>query len=167
MDWTKIIWETVNVSWATIFKMLYVVIPLLIFIECLKDTGWLEKIAQKSYGITKLLKLPGEAGLAIIVGLFAGLLYGSGVMLQLRNEMKITRFQLNILFIFIGICHAIIEETILFTSIGAYGGILIINRIFMAVAFSFLYIWITQLVVKYLNKKEDSADSLGSQQTEI
>jgi spore maturation protein SpmB len=143
MDWTKVVLETISVSYSTILKMTFIIIPLLIAIECLKDMGWLEKISSKFQGFTKFLRLPGEAALGLIVALFVGLLFGSGVIMQITKEVKMTRTQMNILFAFIGICHAVIEETIIFTAIGANGVIVLLGRVLSALLFGFMYIWIT------------------------
>ncbi|HYF84230.1 MAG TPA: nucleoside recognition domain-containing protein [Clostridia bacterium] len=143
MDWTKVLLETLSVSYSTILKMTFIIIPLLIAIECLKDMGWLEKISARFRGVTKLLRLPGEAALGLIVALFVGLLFGSGVIMQINEEVKMTRTQMNILFAFVGICHAVIEETILFTAIGANGAIILLSRILSSLLFGFMFIWIT------------------------
>ncbi len=143
MDWTKVLLETLYVSYSTIIKMIFVIVPLLIAIECLKDMGWLEKLSARLRGVTRFLRLPGEAALGLIVGFFVGLLFGSGVIMQTTEEVKMTRTQINTLFVFIGLCHAVIEETILFTAIGANGAAILLSRILTALLFGFMYIWIT------------------------
>ncbi|MHB1393669.1 MAG: nucleoside recognition domain-containing protein [Clostridia bacterium] len=143
MDWTKLLLETISVSYSTILKITIIIIPLLIAIECLKDMGWLEKISSRFQGFTKLLRLPGEAALGLIVAIFVGLLFGSGVIMKITNEVKMTRTQLNILFTFIGICHAVIEETMIFTAIGANGIIVLLGRILSSLVFGIMYTWIT------------------------
>ena len=143
MDWTKVLLETLHVSYSTILKMTFIIIPLLIAIECLKDMGWLEKISSRCQGATRFLRLPGEAALGLIVGLLVGLIFGSGVIMQITEEVKMTRTQMNILFVFIGICHAVIEETIIFTAIGANGAIILFGRVLTSLLFGFMYIWIT------------------------
>lgn len=151
MDWWAVILDTYNTSISTILKMLYVVIPLLILIECLKDGGILEKISSRAQGVTKLLRLPGEAALGLVVGIFVGLIFGSGVIMQTREDVEMTRTQLNVLFIFLGLCHAVVEETILFTAIGAQGAVILISRIIVAVLFCFSYIWISRWMSGFRN----------------
>ncbi|KUO76092.1 MAG: hypothetical protein APF77_00505 [Clostridia bacterium BRH_c25] len=143
MDWTKVLLETFYVSYSTILKMIFIIIPLLIAIECLKDMGWLEKISLRFQGVTRFLRLPGEAALGLIVGLFIGVVLGSGVIMKITEEVKMTRTQINIMFVFIGICHAVIEETILFTAIGANGAVILAGRLITSLLFGFMYIWIT------------------------
>jgi hypothetical protein len=156
MDWTKILLETLNISYSTILKMIVLIVPLLIAMECLKDMGWLEKISIRFQGVTRFLRLPGEAALGMIAGLFVGLILGSGVIMQITEEVKMTRTQLNTLFVFIGICHAVIEETILFTAIGANGIFILFSRVFTSLLFGFMYIWITSWAAGIRREKSTS-----------
>lgn len=142
MDWWKVLAETVSVSSGTILKMAYIAIPLLIGIECLKDIGLLEKLSARLQGITKFLRLPGEAALGLIVAFFIGVVFGSGVIMQITEDVKMTRTQLNTMFIFISMCHAVIEETVLFTAVGGNGIIVLLSRMMSALIFAFAYIWI-------------------------
>jgi hypothetical protein len=118
--------------------------------------GWMGKISEKLGGITKLLRLPGEASIGLIVGFLVGLLFGSGVIMQINEEIRMTRYQLNVFFVLIGICHAIIEETILFTAIGANGAVVLLGRFISAVVFTFAFIKITAWINGTMHKKVPS-----------
>ena len=153
MDWARVFLETFQVSYSTILKMTLVIIPLLIAIECFKDMGWLEKISARFRSITRLLRLPGEAALGLMVGFFVGLIFGSGVIMQTTEEVKMTRTQLNTMFVFIGLCHAVIEETVLFTAIGANAVIVLASRVITSLLFGFTYLWITSWTSEMKIKK--------------
>lgn len=149
MDWTKVLMETYEASYSIILKIVLIVVPLLILIECLKDIGWLEKIAARSRSITGFFGLPGESAIGLIIGLFTGIVFGSGVIMQVQEEANMTKAQLNVLFLFIGICHGIIEETIVFTAVGANWLIIFIARFSAALIFTFLYIGVMKLTSGY------------------
>ncbi len=149
MDWSKVFIETFQSSYSIILKITFIVIPLLILIECLKDIGWLEKIAAHSHNVTRFFGLPGESAIGLIIGLFVGIVFGSGVIMQVRKEAEMTKAQINVLFLFIGICHGVIEETIVFTAVGANGLILLTSRFLAALIFTFLYIGIIKLTSGY------------------
>ncbi|MEA4846128.1 MAG: hypothetical protein VB106_02725 [Clostridiaceae bacterium] len=155
MNWAEVFLETFEVSYSTILKMTIIVIPLLIAIECLKDMGWLEKLSVKMRKVTGYIRLPGEAALGLIVAYSVGLVFGSGVIIQLKEETEITRTQLNILFIFIGMCHAIFEETIIFTAVGANGIIVLVSRVLISFIFGFLYVWITKYTDTSIEKSSE------------
>jgi hypothetical protein len=145
MDWSKVFMETFSSSYSIIIRITLIIVPLLILIECLKDIGWLEKIAARSQGVTRFFGLPGESAIGLIVGFFTGIVFGSGVIIQIQEEAKMTKTQINTLFLFIGICHGVIEETVVFTSMGANGLILFSSRFAAALIFTFLYRWVQKI----------------------
>jgi len=55
-----------------------------------------------------------------------------------------TRKQINTMFIFIGMCHAVVEETIIFTAVGANGIIVLVSRVLASFLFGLLYVWIAK-----------------------
>ncbi|MDF2626785.1 MAG: hypothetical protein K0R39_616 [Symbiobacteriaceae bacterium] len=107
---------------------LWWLVPLMIAIQVLKDTGWLAKMAGWMRPLLAPLRLPGDAGLPMVAGMAIGLTYGAGVILQVGEEGKLTRAELTVTCVFLGICHAVIEETILFSAAGANGLLLVSIR---------------------------------------
>jgi len=159
MAWSNVLVDTLKVSYSIVLKMVCIMVPMLIFIECLKDMGFIEKIASGFKGVARLFRLPGEAALGVIVGLFAGLVLGSGVIIQLTEEVKMSKTQINTMFIFIGICHSIIEETVIFIAIGANVAYILLSRLLFALVFCFLYIWIMTSLLGYgKGQKSSEAD---------
>lgn len=155
MNWAKVFSETFEVSFSTVFKMTIIVVPLLIGIECLKDMGWIEKLSSKMKKVTGIIGLPGEAAFGMIVAFSIGLVFGSGVIIQTRKEVKLTKNQMNTMFIFIGMCHAVIEETIIFTTVGANGIIVALSRILTSLLFGFIYVWITKFTDNSIRKSSE------------
>lgn len=156
MAWSNVFLETFEVSYSTVLKMIYIMVPIFISIECLKDMGFMEVIAIKFKGVARLFGLPGEAAIGVIVGLMAGLVTGSGVITQLTEEVKMSKIQINTLFILIGICHSIIEETVLFVAIGANVAYILLSRVLMALVFSFAYIGINTGLSRYHKEQKSS-----------
>jgi spore maturation protein SpmB len=148
MDWTKVFIETFNGSYSVISKITLIIFPLLIAIECLKDLGWMDRVAAKCRGITKVFDLPGEAAIGLTVGCLIGIVLGSGVIMQIQQETNMTKTQMNVLFLFIGICHAVIEETIVFTALGANGIAILTSRLIAAFTFTLIYIRIAKLMAR-------------------
>ena len=144
MNWAGVFLETFEVSFSTIFKMTVIIVPLLIGIEYLKEIGWMEKLSAKLRKVSKLIELPGEAALGMIVAYSVGLVFGSGVIIRIKKEVEMTRKQINTMFIFIGMCHAVVEETIIFTAVGANGVIVMVSRVLASFLFGLLYVWIAK-----------------------
>lgn len=115
---------------------LWWLIPLFVAIQWLKDGGWLDKVARLMKPVLSPLRLPGEAGVPVVAALTVGLSYGAGVILQAGEEGKLSRNELTVTCVFVGITHALIEETILFTGIGANGVLLITLRVVLGLLFA-------------------------------
>ncbi|HWI51270.1 MAG TPA: nucleoside recognition domain-containing protein [Symbiobacteriaceae bacterium] len=116
---------------------LWWLVLLFIAIQVLKDAGWLDRISRWMRPILAPLRLPGEAGLPVAAGLAVGLTYGSGVVLQAGEEGRLTRAELTVTCVFLGICHAVIEETILFSAAGTSGLLLVSVRAVAGLVFAF------------------------------
>ena len=144
MNWAGVFMETFEVSFSTILKMTIIIVPLLIGIEYLKEIGWMEKLSAKLRKVSELIGLPGEAAFGMIVAYSVGLVFGSGVIIQMKKEVEMTRKQINTMFIFIGMCHAVLEETIIFTAVGANGIIVLVSRVLASFLFGLLYVWIAK-----------------------
>ncbi|HWI62112.1 MAG TPA: nucleoside recognition domain-containing protein [Symbiobacteriaceae bacterium] len=136
MDVLQWIWEGF-VSGVLKIADLWWLVLLFIAIQVLKDAGWLDKVSKWMRPILAPLRLPGDAGLPVAAGLAVGLTYGSGIILQAGEEGKMSRAELTVACVFLGICHAVVEETILFSAAGASGTLLVVVRAVAGLVFAF------------------------------
>lgn len=133
-------------SLDVIWTMACIVVPLLILVEILKDCGIMGIVAKKAKGFTNHLNLPGEAAIGIVVGVGVGLVFGSGVIYNLQQDVKMNKIQLNTLFILVGICHAIFEETAVYAATGANLWGILLTRVLFGILFTYLYIGLLKLM---------------------
>ncbi|WP_350344864.1 nucleoside recognition domain-containing protein [Proteinivorax tanatarense] len=131
--------ESLKAAILDIINLAVIIIPLLIFIEFLKEYRALEKIGNIFCPVTKVLGLPRQSAVPLSIGLFVGLTYGAGVIMTLAKEQNFSKKELTGLLIFVGICHAILEETIIFARIGASWHWILFFRILSAVLATLLY----------------------------
>ncbi|WP_353892186.1 nucleoside recognition domain-containing protein [Proteinivorax hydrogeniformans] len=131
--------ESLKMATLDIINLAVIIVPLLIVIEFLKEFKVLDKIGNLFAPLTRGLGLPKETAVPLSVGLFVGLTYGAGVIMSLAKEQNFTKKELTGLLIFVGICHAILEETIVFARIGAAWHWVLIFRILSAVLATLLY----------------------------
>jgi len=117
---------------------LWWVIPLFVGIQLMKDRGWLDKVSHWLRPVLAPLRLPGDAGLPVAAGLAVGLTYGAGVIIQAAEEGKLKRDELTVTCIFVGISHALIEETLLFSTAGTSGLLLLVIRVLTALVFGLI-----------------------------
>lgn len=138
--WLQWIWEGFA-SGVMKVASLWWLVPLFILIQALKDSGWLGRLSGLMRPLLAPLRLPGAAGMPVVAGLAIGLTYGAGVILQTAEEGKLSRNELTVACVFLGICHAIIEETILFSAIGTNGFFLIGIRFVTGALFAYGFSW--------------------------
>jgi len=135
--WLTWLWEGL-LSGLTQVARLWWLILLFIGIQILKDTGWLARASRYMAPVLRPLRLPADAGLPIAAGLGIGLTYGAGILIQTAREGRLSRDELTVMCIFLGICHAIFEETVLFAAAGANGLLLLAIRAGTAAAAGWL-----------------------------
>ncbi|HHT62519.1 MAG: nucleoside recognition domain-containing protein [Bacillota bacterium] len=139
MDWIWLM-ETVQGCIWSLIKLVLIAIPLMIMIEFFKEFKVVEKIAPLFYSVLRLLKLPQEAVLPLIAGLVFGIAYGAGVIIQSAREEVIKKEDLFTVSLFLVICHSLIEDTMLFLTVGANFWIIVLGRFLLAILVT--YAWV-------------------------
>jgi hypothetical protein len=134
--WLEWLWQGFMSGLLKVVALWWLV-PLFIAVQWLKDSGLLGKVSQWLAPLLSPLRLPGDAGLPVAAGLAVGLTYGAGVILQTAEEGKLNRSELTVTAVFLGICHALIEETILFSAAGTSGVLLITLRVVLGLFFAY------------------------------
>jgi hypothetical protein len=112
--------------WLTM-KLLMIILPLTISYEFLKERGLFSHTKPFFFmGITTAGLLP------LITGIVIGLTYGAGVIIHSIKDHNIARREAFLILLFLSVCHAIFEDTLIFVIIGANGLVLVIARLVLA-----------------------------------
>ncbi len=119
MNWQVLFSEIVVGAAKTGVVIMTIVVLLMIGLELLKDARVLEKTVPLLQPITKSLRFPNEAVLPLLTGFFFGIAYGSGVIISVAQEDKLTKRDMMLLCIFFSVCHGMIEDPLIFAAIGA------------------------------------------------
>lgn len=118
--------------WLTV-KLLLIILPLTISYEFIKERGLFSGTKPFFFmGITRPGLLP------LITGVVIGLTYGAGVIIHSIRHYKISRREVFLILLFLSVCHAIFEDTLIFVVIGANGLVLVVARLILAVFFTYL-----------------------------
>lgn len=128
-----------------VFDIAKIVIPLMIIMEILKDYKILDKLSRVLSPIAKFLGISEKSTFPLIIGLFLGLSYGAGAIIQSSKEGDLTKKDMYLIIIFLVACHSVIEDTLLFASMGANGWLLLILRTLTAII-------LTSLVARKIDK---------------
>jgi hypothetical protein len=114
-------------------KLLMIILPLSIGYEFLKHkTKTLEKRQLAVLGISQRGFLP------LFTGIIIGLTYGAGIIIHSIRTSDIGRREAFLILLFLSVCHAIIEDTLIFVVIGANGLVIVAFRFALAILLTYL-----------------------------
>ena len=133
-----------GVDWAVIFQNIItggaqiavfvpaIIIPLMIVLALLTDSRLLDRGVGFIQPVFQRLNLSSRVAFPFLAGLFLGIVFGSGVIISFAKDGTLTKRDLVIVLVFLGICHSIIEDTVIFAALGANWWVLISCRFVLA-----------------------------------
>ena len=74
----------------------------------------------------------------LVTGIIIGLTYGAGVIIHSVRSTDIGKREAFLILLYLSVCHAIIEDTLIFVVIGANGLVLVVARFFLATVLTYL-----------------------------
>jgi hypothetical protein len=143
-----------------IVQLAAIVIPLMIFIQFMKDLHFIDYFSKWMSPVTRLLGMEKNTSTTLAAGLVFGLAYGAGVMLQAVKEDGVSKRDLYLVFIFLVGCHAVIEDTLIFVPLGIPIWPLLLIRLGVATL-------ITVIVAPVLNRINWDMKELELQEKEM
>lgn len=115
----ELILSSLTDGFLAVLKIAKIILPLMICIEILNDLHIIDKISQFTKPLTNFLSINEKSSIPMTVGLFLGLFYGAGVIIQNVKEDNIDQKSVLLICVFLSLCHAVIEDTVIFAAIGA------------------------------------------------
>lgn len=113
--------------------ILVVLSSLMLFLRFLRLVGFDRVLEFLLLPLTKLLKVGREASHVTIVGLMLGLSFGAGLLIDAAKKGEINRRDMTVVACFLGLCHSIIEDTLLLLLLGAHWVPILLGRLFLSV----------------------------------
>jgi hypothetical protein len=144
LDWPLIIREILASSVRITLLLGAIIIPLMVGVALLRDARLLDRAAGLLQPLMKRLKLSNRAAFPLLAGFFLGIVIGSGVIIAFAREGRLTKRDLTLVLVFLGICHSIVEDTMVFIALGANWWVLISTRFFLAVFAAFTVSFLLQ-----------------------
>ncbi len=109
-----------------------IIVPLTIIYEFLKTrTAWLAAKKRAVAGVSSNGLIP------LATGIIIGLTYGAGVIIHSIRSTDMQKGEAFLILFYLSVCHAIIEDTLIFVVIGANGLILVGARFFLATVLTY------------------------------
>ncbi len=122
------------------YVMIFAIIMLLLTVmELLRRAGVIDFINRALKPLMKLLGINSKLTFTCIVGLTMGISYGSGLIIKETNEREYSKKDLFLVAVFMSLCHALIEDTLLMIPLGAKMIGIFWGRIFFAIIFTLLF----------------------------
>ncbi len=95
-----------------------ILVPIVFLLEVLQGLGALARLRRPLKPVLAFLGFDERASEALLAGLFFGLVYGAGVILTRVEEEGLDEDQVGRLCLALVLCHAIVEDTLLFAPVG-------------------------------------------------
>ena len=93
--------------------------PIVFVLEIAREAGVLARMRRPLAPLVRALGLDERATEALLAGLFFGLVYGAGVIVSRVQAEGLPRAHVDRLCVALVLCHAIVEDTLLFVPVGA------------------------------------------------
>ena len=123
-------------KYTTIFLIVFV---LLAIMEILKKVGIIDWVNKKFSPVMGILGIDPGLSLTCIVGLTMGISYGSGLIIKETRGGNYSERDLFLVAVFMSLCHALIEDTLLMIPLGAKMMGIFWARIIFAVIFTLVF----------------------------
>ncbi|WP_078597915.1 nucleoside recognition domain-containing protein [Evansella clarkii] len=153
--WGAIVLQGVESAFFGIVQLAVIVIPIMIFIQIMKDLKWLDVFSKWMSPFTRVLGIKENTSTTLAAGLVFGLAYGAGVMIQAVKEDGVSKKDLYLVMIFLVACHAVIEDTLLFAPLGIPLWPLLLIRLVTAIVLTIA----VAVIWNRLEKKQEARDS--------
>ena len=117
----------------TVAKIACIIVPLTVAYQVARDNRWVRRALTPYRGSLSKLGF-GEAALVpLAAGIVLGIMYGAGILVQESRAGRMSPREVFLLAFFLGTCHAVIEDTLLFVVIGGNGWWILVPRVSLAV----------------------------------
>lgn len=111
---------------GTILAVIFLVLLALRILERLGFTGFLRRILRPAF---RLVGIGPEATTITVVGLVLGISYGGGLVIKAASRGDIPARQVTAAVCFMSLCHAVVEDTALVATLGAWTPMISLGRI--------------------------------------
>jgi len=137
LDWQVILQEIMTGGARIAVLVPAIIIPLMIVLALLTDSRLLDRGVDYIQPVMQRLNLSSRAAFPLLAGFFLGIVFGSGVIISFANDGTLTKRDLILVLVFLGICHSIVEDTLIFAALGANWWVLISCRFVLATLATF------------------------------
>jgi len=133
MDIVPLVWKGIVGGLLSVKQIAMIVIPMLVILQFARETQVLSKISGWFHPFARLFNISEKGTLPLLVGIAFGLVYGSGIIIDAGQSGDLEPHDMKVVGTFLSLCHAVLEDTMIFVAIGASGPIILGTRVALAV----------------------------------
>jgi len=127
---TEVLYNSVLNSMILSYKVILLITLLIFIMDFIKTRKFIE---DSKKNVSK--------GFSLTVGVFLGITYGAGILIKEVESGRISKNDIFYIGTFLMICHAIIEDTLLFVIFGADFSMAVAIRTVAAIVFSYILLF--------------------------
>jgi hypothetical protein len=123
-------------AWTTFrltAKILFIIMALLTFLELLKAFGWIHPLVRALGPFLRIMGLDQKVGFLWMTAVVFGLSYGGAIIVEEAKSGHLTKDELEILHLSIGMNHSMVEDPPLFLPMGIHPFWIYVPRLVMAI----------------------------------
>ena len=123
-------------AWTTFrltVKILFIIMVLLTFLELLKAFGWIHPLVRALGPFLRIMGLDEKVGFLWMTAVVFGLSYGGAIIVEEAKSGHLTKDELEILHLSIGMNHSMVEDPPLFLPMGIHPFWIYVPRLVMAI----------------------------------
>jgi hypothetical protein len=129
-------------------KLVLIIVPLVTLFELLRHLPAFRRTGDAVDPLMRGIGLTREAAVPLFTGVFLGIAYGAGIIIRVAQEKRFPARELFLMGLFLGTCHAVVEDTLIFVVIGGNAWIMLGVRLVVAICLTALLarLWKTRPV---------------------
>jgi hypothetical protein len=120
-----------------LLKVFLIVVPLMVILEISRSYRLIDKMTGVIHRPAAFFGFGRDSIYPLLAGIMFGISYGGGVLIGESDSGRIGKNQRFLVALYLGLCHAVFEDTLIFVSLGANGVIVLTSRLLLASAVVF------------------------------
>lgn len=124
----------------------FVVMALMALMRILKKSGALQTFSNSLKPVLGVLGINKKVIPMTVIGMSLGILYGGALIIKETEEKQIPKIDVFYTFVLMGLCHSLIEDSLLMISMGANWTMIFIFRMVFALVITFIIVRLTKII---------------------
>lgn len=113
-------------------KLVLIIVPLVTLFELLRHVPQFRRTGRALDPLMRGVGLTRDAAVPLFTGIFLGIAYGAGIIIQVAREKRLPPRELFLMGLFLATCHAVVEDTLIFAVIGGNLPVMLGARLLLA-----------------------------------